>query len=279
MSSISLVAAIIVEICCCGVLKNILFAIFTGLFGSGMVTVFIYGTEYSVLRRKTLETYWQTAFDINKRFGSIRVMYFGDSIDQVKERLSKLHNRKEGICLRADYKRDKELESHIEDYWQIENYRNHAIEVMRDYISVTDKAIQELENAYGNIYFFWNNKKRQWIYDSIHMPLRDMYREVKSDAICHFIPYLNGNHHNLAAMIGIVEKLQERMFEVRSKEEACEDGNMITLSYYNKFHHDLDEKIEEFRADVIYHCEKEESEFVAQMIATQHWDKKIEEKE
>lgn len=111
-----MITTIYVEICCCGSLKNILFAIFAGLFGSGMVTVFIYGTEYSVLRKKTLETYWQTAFDINKYFGSIRVMYFGDSIDQVKEKLSKLNNRKAGICLRADYKRNKELESYIEAF-------------------------------------------------------------------------------------------------------------------------------------------------------------------
>ena len=252
LTIISLTLAIIVEFLCCGHTKNILFTIFSGLFASALLSLIIYTTEYSVIRKKTLEGYWQCAYELNKKVAAIKVLYYADPIEEVKDRVSAIWNDYEqSKWLKADFDSTEIQKEKNDTYEKIEDYKTTAIDVMKSYINLADAPIQLLDNAYGEICFLKGKKEKTMLYNNIHKPLRNTYSKVKEKAYRHFVPYLQGHHSNLVAMIGIIENLQEEIFdeEISDKKEM---NGMVSLVYRNQISDALDDAIEIFRAEVIY---------------------------
>lgn len=53
------------------------------------------------------------------------------------------------------------------------------------------------------------------------------------------------------------------------KRRINDDNEDVTVYlYYNKVHYDIEDKLEEMRARIIYHCEKDKIEYESQLSVT-----------
>lgn len=276
-----------------GNLKNILFTVFSGVFTSSFVTVFIYATEYGVVKKEAMVEYWDASYKVNQMILQIPFLMFDEPKELIKEYFAELwHNENVqnllqqlpedcnveewGNTLKIKREAENQLVEYIRpqynylDVGQQENeeiirnslknkmrmYEEKIEAVMRQYIKIADTSYQACENAYGRMYFFKGQKFRKNVYDMIHEPLRATLRKIKNRAYCNFKQYLDKTAYNLPVMIEFINELQNEIFEI---EYVCVDeekGYHLVKTAKNKNFFEMDKRIEDFRTE-IYHCEPE----------------------
>ena len=234
--------------------SELLFTIFSGLFASTVVTMIIYVTEYSVVKKQCLERYWIAANEEVQLISNIKIFTYDNDTSELQKRLMDCFNDDQKILwLHADF--DGKIDPDIAEV------KKNAIEVMKSYITVADHRLSDLENAYGDIFFvlpYPGNQKRKWIYENIHKPLRDLHNEIVGECY-HFKSYLNGEQHNLAVMIDKILKLQKKIFRTEYKKNDIDgSGKFLFQNYYNEVADHFSNILEDFRSKAVYHCEREE---------------------
>ena len=275
------------------VIKNILFTIFGGTFTSAFVTIFIYVTEYGVLKKETMEEYWNASHKINQKMLEIPYLIFDEPEKLIKAYFAEIsHNKlvqnfwgeQSEACVESDrndaLKICKDAESKLVEYIRpqynhlnieqeeidkiireslkdkMQKYEERVNEVLKQYIEIADISYEDSENAYGKLYFFSNQKLRNEIYIKIHEPLRTMLRRIRIRAYGNFKPHLNKSGYNLPVMIDFINELQNEIFEIEYKCVDEEKGYYLVKSVKNRCYFKMDKEIENLRTK-IYHCNPE----------------------
>ncbi len=234
-----------------GNLKNILFTVFSGIFTSSFVTIFIYATEYGVIKKEAMVEYWNESLKINQIIMQIPYLIFDEPDDLVISYFAEIfHNeevQKQLQQLPKDFDKSiggdtltihKEAEDKMIDYIRPQyNYLNVTQQekdeiirnslkdkmckyekkinyVMEQYIKIANTSYEASENAYVKMYFFKGNKFRKNIYNQIHKPLRELLNKIKDRAYNNFKPHLEKNGCNLCMMIQFINELQKEIFEI-----------------------------------------------------------------
>lgn len=274
-------------------LKNILFTVFSGIFTSSFVTIFIYATEYRVVKKEAMEDYWNCCHKVNQMIMQIPFLVFDEPDELVKEYIAEIsHN--EGvqdllqqlpkdydttewsdtlkICTEAEDKmieyirqrhnylsvgqedQDTSVRASLKE--KMHKYEEKINSVLEIYMKIADISYESVENAYGKMYFFRSQQFRIKTYNQIHEPLRELLKKIKVRAYGNFKPHLEKEYYNIPVMIEFISELQKDIFEI---EYVCVDeekGYHLVKSVKNQYYFKMDKLIEDFRTQ-IYHCKPE----------------------
>lgn len=66
-------------------IQQLLLSIFTGVFTSALVTLFIYISEYAMAKMECLEDYYLASLNVINKFLNLKYLDFDEPIDSVKE--------------------------------------------------------------------------------------------------------------------------------------------------------------------------------------------------
>ena len=276
-----------------GNLKDILFAIFSGIFTSAFVTIFIYATEYRVVKKETMEEYFNASYKANQMIIQVPYLVFDEPIELVSEYFAEISENKSRQDLLNQLPKDY-VKSAWEDELKISTtaedkmveylrpsynllnadkeeidkiiraslkermckYEKMINAVMEQYIKIADFSYEASENAYGKMYFFTGQRFRESTYKKIHDPLRKTLQTIRVRAYGDFKSHLDESAYDLPVMIEYINQLQKEIFEI---EYVCVDeekGYSVVKSIKNKYYFEMDKKIEDFRAER-YHCTPE----------------------
>jgi len=295
------VIAILSLICFCiigfdmkdGNLKNVFFTIFSGIFTSAFVTIFIYATEYGVIKKEVMEEYWNASFKVNQKIMQIPFLVFDEPNELIKAYFKELsHNIAVRNILKQlpeDYNNSigdntfkilTEAENKMIEYirpqynhWDIRQqeidevirsslkgkmseYEKNITKIIEQYVEIADITYEVCENAFGKMYFFKNQKFRNNVYKKIHKPLRDMLNKIKIRTNNNFKPHLEKEGYNIPIMIDFISELQKDLFEIEYVVANDKRGDQLVKSAKNQFYFNMDKQIEDFRTE-IYHCNPE----------------------
>lgn len=248
-----------------------------GLFGSSFVVFLISIAEYNVAKTQLLEKIWNESRKLNMQLYKIRPIYssidYNLLTDYITEWLSR-QNKKDKILfgdkhdaydkiynyLFEYHKEDidnvsnKEIKLYIDSL--IDNERNKMLnqleEVIDQYLNINNYSFTELNNLLGDVQFFTGEKQYLQLYKKIYQPLKKMYDDLNKYVCYHFQLYRKGETNRQDVLLGITLKHQNKLFKIEKNSE----WDMI----FAHFCDDMDDKIEEFRANTIYKCKVEKIE-------------------
>ena len=114
------------------------------------------------------------------------------------------------------------------NYNSFENEGN--LERTIDSILAMDKFdYLELDNAYGDISFIFNNKKnREYIYRSIYEPIITLRRLIHEKCF-HFNMYRGAVHGNMAAMQNFITEIDTAIMQRTEEEIENDDGTFTKI--------------------------------------------------
>lgn len=160
-----------------GNLKNILFTIFSGIYTSSFVTILIYATEYHVAKKEAMEEYWNASFTANQMIMKIPFLAFDEPDELIKEYFAEIaynkvmplkkHTEAENRMIeyiRPQYEGLGIGKNEIDDIIRqslkekMDEYERKINKVMEYYIKIANFSCQPLEDTYGKLYFFNNQK-------------------------------------------------------------------------------------------------------------------------
>lgn len=246
-------------------LKNFFFAIM----GSALLGVIMSLTEYYVARKQALENYYLTAYDILKEIMKVEYFFADEPMDLIEsyfhEEQDNRHMRVIGKesedtaksnllnCMLAKWKKTDDIPEDIfleyaeqKFATQVTDYQRNMITAMESYVEVSQVDIRPLENAYGELDFFFANRTlRKDIYEGIHTALRNYKHETAQKAY-HFNLHLSKKSDNFAVLIGMVDELQKMYFSVDDQS----DGNYSVITIRRSFADSIDDKIEKLRCKI-----------------------------
>lgn len=249
-----------------------------GLFGSSFVVFLISIAEYRVAKTQLLERIWSESRILNNQLHKIKPIHskIDDKllVDYLYEWL--FHRTGEDKLLFEDknevynklYKyflknyeneikemSEKEIKSYID--YLIESERKKVLEdlekIVDQYLNLNKYSFLEMNNLLGDVQFFTGKKQYLKLHQNIYEPLRNMYNELKKSVCYHFEIYRNGEVNRPDVLLSILLEQQQKLFRIEKKEEKDCKWYIIYADFCDK----MDDKIEEFRAKTIYHCEEE----------------------
>lgn len=249
-----------------------------GLFGSSFVVFLISITEYRVAKTQLLEKIWNESRNLNNQLHKIRPIYskVDDKllVDYINEWL--FRQNEEDKILFGDkheaydklykyflkiYKKEtkevseKETKSYINSL--MESERKKVLEdlekIIDQYLNLNNYSFLEINNLLGDVQFFTGKKQYLKLHQDIYEPLRNMYNELKENVCYHFGLYRTGEANRPDVLLSILLEHQKKLFRIEKKNEEDCEWDII----YANFCNDMDDKIEEFRAKTIYHCDEE----------------------
>lgn len=249
-----------------------------GLFGSSFVVFLTSITEYRVAKTQLLENIWNESRKLNIQLHKIRPIhsYIDDDtlVNYVNEWLfrqteedklifgdkheayDKLYN-----YLLEYYKESinqlprKEIKSYVDSL--INSEREKIIEklekVIDQYLNLNNYSFLEFNNLLGDVEFFTGKSEYLRLYQNIYEPLRNMYNDLKECVCYHFDLYRNDEINRPDVLLSILFENQDKLFRIEKKKEKGYECDSI----YADFCDNIDDKIEEFRAKIIYKCKEE----------------------
>ena len=249
-----------------------------GLFGSSFVVFLISITEYRVAKTQLLEKIWNESRNLNNQLYKIRPIYSNVDdkllVDYINEWLFR-QNEKDKILFGDKHEAydklykyflkiykyetkemsEKETKSYINSL--IESERKKELEdlekIIDQYLNLNNYSFLEINNLLGDVQFFTGKKQYLKLHQDIYEPLRNMYNELKENVCYHFWLYRDGEANRPDVLLSILLEHQKKLFRIEKKNEGDCKWDII----YANFCNDMDDKIEEFRAKTIYHCNEE----------------------
>lgn len=244
-----------------------------GVLGSGVVSFVMTFSEYFVEKRNAQENYYNASFKILK---SLYKIVYAPINDEVKLVAAYNHER-QGDKWRTEF--GVELENtcfqKLCDYYnkypfydfgelvigeektqaivdaRLAHIKNNIEEAMKSYITIDSVSLEEMENAYGNLFFISDlmrrstNKKRNELYNSIHCEIRDMCRTLAQENY-HFNIYFSAQNGNMPVMVEKIERCNNKLFGV----EVIDDNQCVVWA---KWCDSIFEILEKFRCDIYGH--------------------------
>lgn len=249
-----------------------------GLFGSAFVVFLITITEYRVAKTQLLEKIWNESRNLNKQLYKIEPIhsnidekllsnYINEWLFMQNETAKLLHKNKHQAYdeiynyLLEYYKKEinNMSEDNIKAYIDsiIENERKDILKnlekVIDQYLNLNNYSFYEFNNLLGDVSFFTGRKQYLKIYKDIYEPLSNMYEDLQTDICYHLQLYRKSETNRLDIILTIILENQSKLFRTEKKKEKECEWNII----YADFCDNMDDKIEEFRANTIYKCEEE----------------------
>lgn len=263
-----------------------------GMFGSSFVVFLISIAEYKVAKTQLLEKIWNESRNLNIQIHKIEPLLsnIDDNllIDYINE-WQFSQTKKDNILFgnkREAY--DKLYEYFFENYKNklknmskketkeyinllIETERKRVLEnlekIIYQYLNINNYSFLEMNNLLGDVQFFSGKKQCLKIYRDIYEPLRNMYNDLKEKVCYHFELYHNGEANRIDVLLSILLEYQKNLFRIEKEVDENSEWYII----YASFCDDMEDKLEEFRANVIYHCTEEKISH--QPICTRFYNK------
>ena len=239
-----------------------------GMFGSSFVVFLISIAEYKVAKTQLLEKIWNESRNLNIQIHKIEPLLSNIDDNLLIDYMNEWQFRqtKEGNILFGTKHEayDKLYEYFFENYKnkfknmskkETKEYINNLIETERkrvlenlekiiyQYLNLNNYSFLELNNLLGDVQFFAGKKQYLKVYRDIYEPLRNMYNEL----------YHNGESDRIDVLLSILLEYQKNLFRMEKEVEENSEWHII----YASFCDDMEDKLEEFRARVIYHCTEE----------------------
>lgn len=249
-----------------------------GLFGSSFVVFLITITEYGVAKTQLLEKIWNEGRILNNQLHKIKPIHsrvndklLVDYINewlfcQTEEDKILFENKHEAYDELYNYfleKHKNEIKEmskrETNDYIDslIESERKKVLDdlekIINQYLNLNNYSFLEMNNLLGDVQFFTGKKQYLILYQNIYEPLRNMYNELKENVCYHFELYRNGEANRPDVLLSILLEHQQKLFRIENKNEKDYEWDMI----FAYFCDEMDDKIEEFRANTIYRCKEE----------------------
>ena len=209
-------------------LTNFIKDIMLGIFCSSIVTVFFYISAYKVERKKVLEQYWN---EVRKILIELKKIDYMDIKFEPQVFIKFMNEQRNKVWLKQFYK--------------------------QSLMGIPEKEFENTNNLnfiLGDIEFFTGNKNYKKVYElferiySLNIKIQESAR--------HFRYYIDGEG-NKAFVLSEILKLQKDIFEVKE----TVDSKII----YSKFIDNMEIKLEEFRANIIYNIEPEKIKIIPLM--------------
>ncbi|GAB6109509.1 hypothetical protein [Fusibacter bizertensis] len=145
------------------------------LFASGVLILIVYSIEYSIEKRRALESFYLKSHLVINQF--VRIDFFGD-FDNITQ-----------------------------------NYVNEKfLKCLNTYTEISKYDLNSFDDSFANIDFllgnFWLRKR---IYSQIYRPIRDLYRLI-CEVSWHFEMQLSGETNNVSVMCMKLSEIQKRLF-------------------------------------------------------------------
>lgn len=250
--------------------SSIIFNIGIGVLGSGVVSFVMTFSEYFVEKRSAQEQYYNASLKIIKILHKIVYAPIGEEAKLI----AAYNHERQGDKWRQELGVELEL-GHFQnlcDYYnkspfcdfgefvigeektqvfvdvRLESIKNNIEDAMKSYIAIDSVSLEDMENAYGNLFFISdlvrrkNDKLRNKIYLSIHNKIREMCRYITQENY-HFNIYFTEKNGNMPAIVDKIESCNEQLFLV----EVISDNQHIVWA---KWCDDLFESIEKFRCEI-----------------------------
>ncbi|RGC47765.1 hypothetical protein [Absiella sp. AM29-15] len=255
--------------------------ILIGCFGSSFIVLLIDIFEYHVAKTQLLEKIWNECRIINHQFYKLAPIYSSTLNDELlldyfnevngNAVMARIPNGKSEIKHEAYdklykffYEQNKDFIKNMnpkEKFDSIEYCINQEYQAMskeleiiiNQYINLGNCSFKELDNLIGEMGFFTGKRLYHDFFESIYNPLHQMYNDLYSNVIYNCTIYRGNQKYNNAIMYSIILEHQNKIFKFTKKDE----DNQRICNIYNNFCDRMDDKIESFRADIIYHCEKQ----------------------
>lgn len=115
----------------------------------------------------------------------------------------------------------------------MEEYHKSLDIIMKQYIEIKNLTYDEVENAYGQLDFFYGNKKirNSFIFKELHKKQRDLWHFIIQES-WHFEQYYSAKNGNIPVMIDKVLEIQNKIF--------CKTKNKMGYTISNYFRYDID---------------------------------------
>lgn len=241
--------------------RNFAFAIL----GSALLGMIMSLTEYLVVRKEALISYYSIACGIIRKLATAHYVfmrepltmlqdYFSEETDNLYREATE-HKAKNALLahMNETWKQTKDIPEPEYTKWsnnefnaRITRYKKDIEKAMQSYIEIAEVDLEPLESAYGELDFFFANwKLRKWIYNSIHCPIRD-YRNNAARKAYHFRMYLSGESDNLSDLVNMIDELQNLYFSVEKKS----DGYYSVVTVMRKSVDALEDLVEELRCRI-----------------------------
>lgn len=258
--------------------------IFIGCFGSSFIVLLIGIPEYQVAKTQLLEKIWNECISINHQFYKLIPIYSNtlevnlllDYFNEVYRNavMARIPNFENEIKHEAYdklyeffYNQNKNFIKEMnpkEKSDSIENCITQEYQKMskiietsiNQYINLGNCSFKELDNLIGEMDFFTGDKLYDAFFERIYSPLHKMYKDLYSNVIYHCKIKEGDQIHTNNIMFHIILEHQNKIFKFIESDEE----NQRTCNIYNDFCDKMDDEIESFRADIIYHSEKKYNE-------------------
>lgn len=267
------------------IIMNFIKDVALGIFCSSIITVFFYISAYKIEKKKLLERYWNAIRELLIQL--YKIEYLDVKYDE-EIIINYINERKHSIWMK-EYNKisknnliEKEIEKEMEntnvlleilkkDNAKIlsqlseegkEIFLNEKLEKIDSNITVKiGKIIDEYEQCLksntkelnfmlGEMQFF-SGENNYIIAHNLYKDLYELFKKIQIE-ISHFRYYVDGKG-NKAIVLEKILKLQKLIFRV--EEETKEEYSSKNI--YNEFNDIMNKKLEEFRANIIYHIKPE----------------------
>ena len=257
--------------------------IFLGLFGSSFVVFIIAITEYRVAKTQLLEKIWNESNILTKQLYKIQPLVYNIDRELIENYINEIvfNNSFKGIP-KPEKRHDAydKIFSYYEKYYikDIENLsknerkkfidsiiKQKEKEIINDlniaidqYLNLNNYSFINFNNLLGDVKFFSGKRYYDELLLNIYKPLYDIYDELKEKVCYHLRLYKDGETNRPDVLLNIILNNQKKLFKVRKKTVKKHRCNFI----FNYFCDIMNDKIEEFRSNVIYGCDKDNIEHV-----------------
>lgn len=235
-----------------------------GVLGSGIVSFIVMLAEYFTSKYETLERYYLAGIETNNHF--LKCQY--ENLTRIDFALAELkwnydihkiipqaaqddfyiknNDLIEEICHLLDIpSKEPRDDSMITQLLEMFEKRDLKLrQVMNQYVALSEYKISELENAFGNIYFILDlKKKRKEIYVNIHNPIQEKHNDLRK-CCTHIKGYLSNDITNAPVIYSFLGEAIKLLFDV----QMSESGIIVYPAFVNK----ISDALEELRCN-IYH--------------------------
>ena len=229
---------------------NVILNIGYGVLGSGIVSFVVTLAEYFTSKREALERYYLAGIAINNLFSKCQyenLTRLDFALAELKwnynthkivshatkdDFFTKNYDLIEEICHLLDIP-SKELrnDNMITQFLEMFEKRDLKLrQVMNQYVFICEYNKYEFENAFGNIYFILDLKKKQKeIYGNIHNPIQSKHNDLQKSCT-HIKGYLSNEITNSPVIYCYLDEAIKSLYDVQKNE----NGIIVYPEFANK---------------------------------------------
>ncbi len=257
---ISIIVIVLSVICKCDIILNIGY----GVLGSGIVSFVVMLSEYFTSKHEALERYYLVGIETTNHFlecqyevltrldFALAELKWNYDIHKISSKavqndfLTKNNDLIEEICnllkIPSNKLRDDNMIAHFLDMFEKRDIK--LRQVMNQYVSLGDYKKLEFENAFGNIYYVLDLKKKQKdIYGNIHNPIQEKHNDLRK-CCTHIKRYLSNDITNSPVIYCYFADAIKLLYNV----QTSENGIIVYPVFANK----ISNALEKLRCN-IYH--------------------------